>query len=86
MSIQRFWTRIDNEWKEPDMGGRSGGSFGKSARPKFEGGSGGVSRPRRLWRGPRPAMRGSLGAAAYRPDVIAKMASKINDAIRGLVS
>lgn len=54
------------------MGGRSGGSYGKSARPAFEGGRGGTSR--------------SLGAAAYRPAVIEQHGKHIDSVIKDTVA
>lgn len=92
------------------MGGRSGGSYGASARPKFEGGRGGMGKysggfkgseeryqeglrkySRRRVAGQRGislsnAMRGSLGAAAYRPAVIEELGARINRIIRNLKS
>lgn len=64
------------------MGGRSGGSFGKSARPRFEGGRGGTSTAGRLRRVDREfhTLR-SLGAAAYRPAVIQGEGDDIDRAI-----
>ena len=59
------------------MGGRSGGSYGKSARPKFEGGTGGTRRPRGY------AAR-SLGAAAYRPALIEEKGKQIDKVVDSL--
>ena len=59
------------------MGGRSGGSYGKSSRPAFEGGTGGTRRPRRY------SVR-SLGAAAYRPAVIEEHGKRIDAVIKGM--
>lgn len=67
------------------MGGRSGGSFGKSARPKFEGGRGGMSRAGRLHhREHSGRVLGSLGAAAYRPDTIKAKAKVVDQIVAGL--